>query len=339
MFVIRKKLTPEEGDPPATRYDETCECVQSTFDNGETWVDNPAQDPRTSPAFLTPESKVACDAAQGVSNMVRDFIDHTYTAFNVVGITSTALSIGLLFIPQIALLWKIAQIVAEGIVGVGSVTLAATFTEDVYDQIRDIAFCYLNEEGKFNDQAAFDEFGEALQEEIGGSAFNIVMALLFNLYGWVGFSNAGIKYGEPADCSGVNCGCTVVFDFLESDCDFFSVNYGSPYYDPWTWTAGVGWVQGGGRAEAWLKSPDFPPGITATEVRVRGEIAGTTVGTLEVFNVVTGRTYTSGTILDDYPIDALSGETLNNYIQQTSSHSSAATFILTRIEIDWDYCP
>lgn len=205
MFVIRKRLFPNEGSDPNTRYDETCDCVQSTFDGGTTWNDNPNADPRTSPTFLNPAAADdKCAGAQGVSNFVRDFLEGAYQAFNVVGIASWAIQIGFFFTP-LTIFWRIAMLVGEGLIEIGELTLQATFDEDTYDQIRDIAYCWLDDTGKFADQAAFDGFGAQLQEDIGGSTFNIVMALMFNLYGWVGFSNAAIKYAENADCSGAAC--------------------------------------------------------------------------------------------------------------------------------------
>jgi len=204
MFTIRKKLSATEGTDPNTRYDETCECVQSTFDGGETWVDNPAADPRTSPSFLNPGSDDKCSAAQGVANFVEVFLNGAYSAFTIVGIASWAIQVGFFFTP-LGIFYRIALLVSDGLLGIGSLTLQETFDSDTFDAIRDIAYCHLNDDGKFDDQAAFDAFGEQLQEDIGGSAFNITMALMFQLYGWVGFSNAALEYAEISDCSGATC--------------------------------------------------------------------------------------------------------------------------------------
>lgn len=205
MFVIRKKLYANEGSDPNTRYDETEDCVQRTFDGGASWQCDENSDPRTSPQFLNPASADdRCAGAQGVANFVRDFLEGAYQAFNVIGISSWAIQIGFFFTP-ITIFWRIAMLVGEGLLEIGELTLQATFDEDTFDQIRDIAYCWVGEDGKFADQAAFDGFGAQLQEDIGGSTFNIVMALMFNLYGWVGFSNAAVKYAEGADCSGAEC--------------------------------------------------------------------------------------------------------------------------------------
>lgn len=213
MFVIRKNLSEFEGVSQSQRWNQDDEVFQTSYDNGETWVDTPASDPRNNPSLITPETSAQCDAAQGFSNFVRQFVDSTYEAFNVVGITSNAISIGTLWIPGFPLFWKVAQIVADGIIAIGAVTLAATFDEGVYDQIRDIAFCFIDSEGHF-DQTAFDAIGEELQEEIGGSAFNITMALMYNLYGLVGFSNASIELAEGSDCGDAECGWCYNFDFV-----------------------------------------------------------------------------------------------------------------------------
>lgn len=228
MFVIRKRLFPNEGSDPNTRYDETEDCVQRTFDGGETWNCDDNADPRTSPTFLNPAAADdKCAGAQGVSNFVRDFLEGAYQAFNVVGIASWAIQIGFFFTP-LTIFWRIAMLVGEGLIEIGELTLQATFDEDTFDQIRDIAYCWLDETGKFPDQAAFDGFGAQLQEDIGGSTFNIVMALMFNLYGWVGFSNAAIKYAENADCSGATCAWCyeVPLSELPKDGITYTLNFG-----------------------------------------------------------------------------------------------------------------
>lgn len=207
MFVIRKKLYASEGTDPNTRYDEDCECVQSTFDGGVTWVDNPAADPRTSAAFLNPApADDVCAAAQGISNFVRAYVDGILINFNGIAVAAWSIQIALLFLPPLALLYRVAWLVGEGVITIGALTLDEAFDETVYDQLRDIAFCHLNAEGKFDDQAAFDAFGEQIQEDISNGAVNVLMALMFNMYGWVGFSNAALKYAEGADCSGADCG-------------------------------------------------------------------------------------------------------------------------------------
>lgn len=206
MFVIRKKLYASEGTDPNTRYDEDCECVQSTFDGGVTWVDNPAADPRTSAAFLDPNSADdVCAAAQGISNFVRQYVDGILINFNAIAVAAWSIQIGLIFLPPLGLMYRVAWLVAEGVISIGALTLDEAFDETVYDQIRDIAFCHLNAAGKFDDQAAFDAFGAQLQEDISNGAVNVLMALMFNMYGWVGFSNAALKYAEGADCSGAQC--------------------------------------------------------------------------------------------------------------------------------------
>src|SRR5215208_2175534 len=120
MFVIRKKLSATEGISETQRWDETAEEFQLSYDGGETWVDAPEADPRFNPALVNPATDARCDAAQGFSNMVRLFVDSTFEAFNIIGITSNAISIGTLWLPGINIFWRIAQIIADGIVAVGA---------------------------------------------------------------------------------------------------------------------------------------------------------------------------------------------------------------------------
>jgi len=207
MFVIRKKLSETEGVSQTQRWNQDEEVFQTTFDGGTTWVDTPSSDPRYSEDLINPATDDRCNAAQGFSNFVRQFVDSTYEAFNVVGISSAAISIGLLWVPGINLFFKIAQIVADGVVAIGATTLAATFTEDVYDDIKNIAYCHIDATGHFTEDA-WNDIGADLQTFIGGSAFNITMALMYNLYGWVGFQNGALGLAEDATCTGEFCGCS-----------------------------------------------------------------------------------------------------------------------------------
>lgn len=337
MFVIRKKLEETEGAPPSTRYDPDCDCVQTTIDGGATWTDTPSQDPRTSPAFQLPDTAEQCAAAQGVANFVREFVDGTYEAFNIVGVSSWALNIGLLAFPQIAIFYKIALIVADAIVAIGSLTLSETFTEPLYDEMRDIAFCFLDAGGKFANQSKFDDFGAAIQDDISDSNVNIVMAAMFNLYGFVGFNNASVRLAESSDCSGADCSCTAIFDFLDNDGGFVSNDYGQPSYSAWQWTSGIGWVQAsGGASQAWLTSITYPPDITITEIRITVIISGTTVANPLVFGTSTPHVFSTGS--GEFPFPGGTSDLVNNYMEFVSSHSGAASYTITRLEVDWDNC-
>lgn len=238
MFVIRKKLSETEGLPDNMRWDETAEEFQISYDGGETWVDSPESDPRSNPALINPATDARCDAAQGFSNMIRLFVDSTYDAFNIVGITSAAISIGLIWLPGINLFFKIAQIVADGIVAVGAVTLAATFDEPTYDEIREIAYCHIDETGHFTEDD-WNAIGEQLQTDIGGSAFNITLAAMYNLYGWVGFQNGSLDMAETASCDGDACDWEVMLDFRDEEHGFTDV----VAYNG-VWITGEGWRTG-----------------------------------------------------------------------------------------------
>jgi len=225
MFTIRKKLFATEGSNPNQRYNEELDTIETTYDGGLTWTPTPLQDPRSSPAFMTPETAVECDAGQGYSNFIREFIDGTYDAFNIVGISSWAINIGVFAGFVLNPFAALAILIAEGVISIGAITLAATFTEDVYDQLRCIFYCHLDENGHIPDQATFDLIGEDIQNKISDGNVNIVMALMFNLYGFVGFTNAAIRLQEGSDCE--ECDCTVVWGYTWD----FSVSDGDMVYD------------------------------------------------------------------------------------------------------------
>lgn len=342
MFTIRKKLFASEGTDPNTRYDETCECVQSTFDGGLTWVDNPAADPRTSAAFLNPGSDDKCNAAQGVANFVSAFLDGAYSAFNIVGISSWAIQIGFFFTP-LGLFYRIALAVADGLVNIGSITLMATFDSDTFDEIRDIAFCYLDEDGKFPNQEAFDAFGEQLQEDIGGSAFNIVMALMFNLYGWVGFSNAALEYAEGSDCSGASCRWCRLSDFTV-DADGWVAESGLGTYVP-----GVGWqrVLAGGTTPALFIKRTFSVSNTIDTFIIEYTQVGTGGAVRRIYYDASGyiplslaQTSNPGTDVLTAVRENSDTVTIPNILFNWSANaSSGVTFTLTKIIMEGDTDP
>jgi hypothetical protein len=204
MFVIRKKLYESEGNPPNTRYNPMCDCFEVTSDGGATWTEDPGADPRRNMALYLPPADDRCDAAVGMSAFVEDFLSNAYLAFSVVGISSAAIAIGAVWLPGIGQLVALAWALADFFLAVGEITLQVTFTPTVFEQLQCIFYCHLDADGRL-DQERLDAVGVDIQDIIADGNVNIVMAAMFNLYGFVGFTNAGVTYAAIGDCTG--CGC------------------------------------------------------------------------------------------------------------------------------------
>jgi len=200
MFTIRKKLSENEGSSPNTRYNPDTDQFESTTDGGETWTPDPRSDPRINTALLLPPADSKCAAAAGMSAFVADFLTNTYELFTVVGISSTAIGIGAIWLPGIGTAWALAWGLADLMLGVGALALAEAFTPAVFEELTCIFYCAVDEDGYLT-QAGLDAAGVQIQNIIADGTVNIVMAAMFNLYGHVGFSNAGVTYADPEeDC-------------------------------------------------------------------------------------------------------------------------------------------
>lgn len=212
-MLIRKKLTADEFSNPALRYDEGCDCIQFTPDNGETWVDQPANDPRSSDAYRLPPvtgTDIRCRAAEGMTRLIRAFVDARLDFIGQLGIAGAILGI-VTFIPGFNVLYALILAFVGFAVTIAAEVLEAAFTEPVYDQIRCIFECVIDADGQM-DQNAFDAaYADLIAlDAIARTWCQHVMTLM----GPVGMSNAGVQFKAAADC---DCNCcddaaTITFD-------------------------------------------------------------------------------------------------------------------------------
>ena len=343
MDTIRKRLWSDEVSPDNLRYNEETDTVEETFDGGETWVERPLFDPRHAPQFRFPSidaSDPRCQAAANMTEWIEVFIEEVLYVLAVGGvvISLVTLMVALFLVlgpwaVVIGVFFPIAQLIYDA----GSTAVSGAMTPAMFNTLECILYCAIGEDGQVT-AGQLADINTEIDAQIGGLAAAI-LHVMFLAMGEVGLSNAGTIGEAAADCSECNCGCTYRWDFREDDGGWFSVNYGSPYYSAWSWTSGQGWIQGGDRAEAWLKSPAIPEGTVITEVRLNVTIVGATVGDLVTLNGYNSIVYTTDT---NATITLPNGGTAvgaQNFLQQTSSHSFAATFILHWLEVDWDYCP
>ena len=150
LQVIRKRLDPDEVYPSNMRYDATCNCIQTTYDGGTTWVDTPYDDPRTSPVFARPPrgtGGVSCDAAANMVQWIHDFIDMVEEVLFVGGLVISAVNGLLKLFDVLSGGWAIlidAIITAAGYTfDVGYSGLLLAFTSTTYDDLLCIFACGL----------------------------------------------------------------------------------------------------------------------------------------------------------------------------------------------------
>lgn len=220
-MLIRKKLTEDEFSNPALRYDETCDCIQFSPDGGTTWIDQPANDPRSSDAYRLPAltgSNTRCRAAEGMTALIRACVDARLDFISDAGLAGAILGI-VTFIPGFNVLWALILAFVGFAVTIAAEILEAAFTETVYDEIRCIFFCNISENGQMNAEqfvAAYDDLINL--DTIPRTWVQAVM----NMVGAVGMSNAGVALEAAADCDACDeCGWCYLFNFSSSDGAWF----------------------------------------------------------------------------------------------------------------------
>lgn len=205
MKVIMKRLYEGEGLPPNTRWDETCECVQSTFDDGATWVDTPGADPRYNPGNLAPPNDTTdprCSAAAGMRVRIEQVLDAVFLADALIDAANAVFGVILFFNPPARLIWAIIIVVCEALYAIGLAALAASFTEAAYDELQCIFYRNIDNDGQMSAAQL-----SAINTEICSTMDVTVcaaMGLILNMLGFVGMSNAGALFGEDSDCD--ECG-------------------------------------------------------------------------------------------------------------------------------------
>lgn len=254
--IVRKKLSADEVGGANTRYDDDCDCTQTTPDGGTTWIDNPGIDPRHSPALQMPPrttSDPQCDAAANMRHQLEKFINTIVTVASQGAGASQILGVLAFFMPEIAILWLLATEIVGGLLSVGQSVINAAFTTPVYDQLEQIFYCNISSDGTCSaEQLA------AIESDIGsiiGGVVQVVMAAYLTLTGEVGLTNSGAVGDEVGDCSGFICGWCYEIDFTSTDGGWSSFSTPGAVYTP-----GVGWTDAtsGGTRGTFIESPTFP---------------------------------------------------------------------------------
>lgn len=201
MALIRKQLYAREGAPPNTRTNPETGVVETSMDDGATWVPDPNSDPRQNPAYRLPPPAapdVRCAAAAGMVEDIRRVLEAGALGLGAGGLATVLIT--LLLIPGIG--WMFAAMLLFA----GSITLAiaagtvAEFTEDVYEQLLCIFYDNIGEDGSVTAEQ-LEAIHDQVVTDIGEVLVSDFVQLVFNMHGPTGLTNAGSAYADPdADC-------------------------------------------------------------------------------------------------------------------------------------------
>jgi len=245
LQVIRKELNPNEVYPENLRYDSGCDCVQQTYDGGDTWVDQPGQDPRHSTTFLYPPVTADDPRCQAASNMTAYFENIIGTALNVLAFGLDALGVATTIMPlfielgPFAILFELGLGLGSGLVSLGVDVINEEFSPEVYDALTCIFYCHIEANGSVTAEDLSAINAQVISDL--NPDVQLIMGLCFLLMGEVGLSNAGTLGEAAADCDACECGWCLQVDLTDNDGGFDSDTVNVPAGAHYT--AGVGWEQ------------------------------------------------------------------------------------------------
>lgn len=200
--IVRKELTQNEVQPPGTRYNSDCDCVQATTDGGTTWVDAPGLDPRSQPGYLMPartSSDPRCDAAANMVNAIRGFLEGLDDGLTNFAIATAIIAAFGLLVPTLGLILALIIAVADAIFAGEISAWKAAMTDAVYDQLLCIFFRDASSDGTLT-QTQFDTIYGDVGAQLPTTAGQFTQ-LVLSIIGQVGLNNAGTQGTETADCS------------------------------------------------------------------------------------------------------------------------------------------
>ena len=235
LQIVRKRLWAGEVSPQNTRYNSECDCVEVTYDDGTTWHERPAADPRHSDIYRMPPIDDRCAAAAGMVELVRRAIDSLIADLEIVQIANAFLDILLVLSGGAGILIDLILVVVEALLAIGSATISGAFDETAYAGLLCCFYCNIESDGSMTASDLADT-----ETQIGADLDTTVydvMQILFSLWGEVLVNNGGVEFADTgADCSGCDCGWCLTVDFTDNNGGFAVYGAGQG-----AWTSGIGW--------------------------------------------------------------------------------------------------
>ena len=189
--------------------------LQVSYDNGETWQNDP-NDPRNTLATLPPVtgSDARCDTARstvGLLHQQADDLIATSGAWSSIGGLAEALIVLLIAVGIIGTGGALAPLLlafAAAIIGIGSAALDAALTSTVYNQLQCMVFCALTEDGELT-ASGFAQLRANVESGFLGAAQIFILKTL-DVWQLKGTINAG-RLGITTDNDCTDCDCTACF--------------------------------------------------------------------------------------------------------------------------------
>jgi len=269
--IVRKFLSPSELSNPNQRYNADCDCVQTSFDGGDTWTDTPDADPRHFVGNLYPPTTgmdPQCLSAGNMTDRIKFILDTFIESATIFQATTSVLNVLILLLPGAGILIDLVLVVAEALFDIGLVVVDAALTSGVYDQLLCILYCAIGSDGQVTPEQ-FAIIRSRVDAQIGGVAAVAIDYALDQL-GEVGLANAGTIGESTRDCSGCSCEWCYEFDFTLSDGGWNSFSSPGAVYTP-----GVGWQDQtvGGTRGTYIESDTFAPTVV-THIELTYDASG-----------------------------------------------------------------
>jgi len=211
--IIRKLLTPDELSNPNQRYNADCDCVQTSYDGGDTWTDTPGADPRHFDGYRfapTAGMDPRCLSAGNMTDKIKFNLDTIIASATIFGAATAVINILLVVLPGAGILIDLVLATCEALFDIGLATVNAALTTDVYDQLMCILYCAIGDDGQVS-ATQYATIRAAIDTQIGGVA---AVALDFAIadLAEVGLSNAGTIGSSTRMCD--DCACSWCYDYL-----------------------------------------------------------------------------------------------------------------------------
>jgi hypothetical protein len=202
--------------------------LQSSDDGGETWTDDPTEDPRNSSPTFPPMAgsdgdDKKCLAATGMVALIKEQVGDQLTD------DMSRYTLGQLITDWVTTLIQssnpfqaLLTIAANQIFALVISVLRAALTDTVYDLLLCIFYCHMEDNATFT-QEDIDLIRSDIGDQIGGVATLFLQQLIF-LLGPIGMTNLARAGGATTgDCSSCDCNC-----FGEDCVGGWSVRFGTP---------------------------------------------------------------------------------------------------------------
>lgn len=221
-------------NPPAMFRYTSDGTLQRSTDGGTTWTDEPGYDPRNNSTVFPPVegdeiNTKKCIAADGMKNAIKDQVGGQLTD------DMTRYTLGQLindwvniYIQTSNPFQALMTIVANQIFALIIAVLRPALTDEVYDTLQCIFYCYMKDDLSFS-QSDVDIVRGKITDQISGIAGTFFEHLVY-LLGAVGMTNlARSQYSTTGDCTDCDCpdqcisGWTAGYNYAGSNYPFGSI--------------------------------------------------------------------------------------------------------------------